>query len=213
MLLHLSIFLALFCSSNVILEQTIHGESTPAPFVTNAALDELKESIQELRSILLRGRGGPYEEPYFGMDNRNRRSRQSGDFGPPFETTNNGPIIIPPSSPMAEHPPPGPILWQPNPGEHRPRQVVRMQSSPVIIQAARSRSPSRDRYNINTVVDMGISQTNAQELESVIDDFSSIVIIVGVFFLKPHFSYLTSRYRFQGHLPRLGIHRDARTRA
>ena len=85
-----------------------------------------------------------------------------------------------------------------------------MQSSPVII---RSRSPSRDRYNINTVVDMGISQTNAQELESVIDDFSSIVIIVGVFFLKPHFSYLTTRYRFQGHLPRLGIHRDARTRA
>jgi hypothetical protein len=197
----------------VILDQTIHGGNTPVPFVNNAALDEVKDSIQELRSILLRGRRGPYEEPYYGveMDNGSRRSRQSGGFGPPsFE----GPIIIPASQ---ENPPTGitPILWQPNPGEQRPRQVVHLQSprtSPIIIQAARSRSSSRDPY----VVDSGISRhgrtdATGQELESVIDDFSSIVIIVGDFL--SFLLFLTSQFRFIGHLPRLCIDRDARTRA
>ena len=88
----------------MILEQTIHGRTTPVPFLTNAALDEVKDSIQELRSILLRGRGGPYPRPYpepyyeYEMDNRGRRSisRQSESFGPPFEP-DNGPIIIPAS--------------------------------------------------------------------------------------------------------------------
>ena len=190
MLLYLSIFLPLSCSSNVILDQTIlpSGGNTPVPFVTNAALDEVKDSIQELRSILLRGRGEPYEEPYYGyeMDNRSRRSRsrQSGGFGPPFEP-HNSPIIIP------DYPPPGVVTipWQPNPGVLRPRQAVRLQSpsrSPIIIQPARSRSSSRDRYNN---VDTGISRhgrtdATGQELESVISDFSSIVIIVGPFFFE-----------------------------
>ena len=53
---------------NVILDQTIHGGNTPVPFVNNAALDEVKDSIQELRSILLRGRRGPYEEPYYAVE-------------------------------------------------------------------------------------------------------------------------------------------------
>jgi hypothetical protein len=175
----------------VILDQTIHasGGNTPVPFVTNATLDEVKDSIQELRSILLRGRGGPYPEPYYEyeMDNRSRRSRsrQSGGFGPPLEP-DNGPIIIPTSPGVVT------IPWQPNPGGpgQRPRQVVRLQSpsrSPIILQAAaRSRSSSRDRYNN---VDTGISRhgrtdATGQELESVISDFSSIVIIVGGFFSK-----------------------------
>ena len=169
------------------LDQTVHGGNTPIPFVTNAALDEVKNSIQELRSILLRGRGGPYEEPYYGveMDNRSRysRSRQSGGFGPPFEP-DNGPIIIPASP---QHPPPGvtPILWQPSPGEQHPRQVVRVQSpsrSPVVIQVAPSRSSSRDRYDHAETRVSRRTDATGQELESVIHDFSSIVIIVGAFF-------------------------------
>ena len=203
-------------------DQTIHasGRNTPAPFVTNAALDEVKDSIQELRSILLRGRGGPYQEPYYGVEMDNcSRSRQSGGFGPPFEP-DNGPIVIPASP---DHPPPGVITipWQPNgnPGGlgQRPRQFVRLQSpsrSPIIIQPARSRSSSRDRYNN---VDTGFSRhrrsdATGRELESVISDFSSIVIIVGAFFSKK-LLILISRYCLQGHLPRLCIHRDARTRA
>jgi hypothetical protein len=175
----------------VILDQTIHGGTTPVPFVSNAALDEMKDSIQELRSILLRGRGGPYEEPYYEyeVDNRSRRSRsrQSGGFSLPFEP-NNGPIIIPASP---EYPPPGvtPILWQPNPGEQRPRQVVRVQSpsrSPIVIQVPPSRSSSRDRYdNVDTGISRhGRTDATGQELESVISDFSSIVIIVGGSFSK-----------------------------
>ena len=211
----------------MILDQTIHGGNTPDPFVTKGALDEVKDSIQELRSILLRGRGGPYhdEGSYYGMemDNRGRRSRQSGDFGPPFEA-NNDPLFIPASQ---DHPPPGvtPILWHPNPGEQRHRHV-RLQSpspTPIIIQPARSRSSSIDRYDN---VDTGTSRrrthsgrTDAtygtvQELESVIEDFSSIVIIVGAFFSEELFFYFDlSQYRFLGHLPRFCIHRDALTRA
>ena len=73
----------------MILDQTIDGGNTSqavsSSFVNNAALDEVKDSIQELRSILLRGRGGPYPEPYYAveMDDGSRRSRHSGGFGPP----------------------------------------------------------------------------------------------------------------------------------
>lgn len=160
----------------MILEQTIHasGRNTPTPFVTNAALDEVKDSIQELRSILLRGRGGPYQEPYYGveMDNRSR-SRQSGGVGPPFEP-DNGSIVIP----AGPEPPPGVVTipWQPSPGEpgQRSRQVVRLQSprgSPIIHVI-----PSGGEYRPSDVT--------GRELESVIKDFSSIVIIVGAFFSK-----------------------------
>ena len=210
----------------MILDQTIHGGNTPVPFVNNAALDEVKDSIQELRSILLRGRRGPYEEPYYAveMDDGSRRSRNSGGFGPPsFETNNNGPIILPAAS-QDHYPPPGitPIPWQPIPGDQHPRQVVQLQSprtTPIIIQAPRSRSSSRDRYNN---VDSGISRhgrtdATGQELESVIEDFSSIVIIVSLLFFSFLFSlsfiFLIFHYRFPGHLPRFCIHRDARTRA
>jgi hypothetical protein len=172
----------------VVLDQTIHGGNTPpVPFVTNAALDEVKGRIQELRSILLRGRGGPYEEPssYYGleMENRGRRSRQSESFDPPFEA-NNGPTIMPSSS---YHPPPGvtPTLWQPNPSEPRSRQVYVQspRASPIVIPTTvpRSRSSSRDRYNTG-ISRHGRTDVTGQELESVIEDFSSIVIIVGFYF-------------------------------
>jgi len=169
------------------------GGRLQSPFVTNAALDEVKDSIQELRSILLRGRGGPYPRPYpepyyeYEMDNRGRRSisRQSESFGPPFEP-DNGPIIIPASP---DHPPPGIIVIprQPSSREHRPRQVVRLQSpsrSPIIIQPAPSRSSSGDRYH-NQAETRVSRRTDAtgRELECVISDFSSIVIIVGAFLL------------------------------
>ena len=185
----------------MILDQTIDGGNTSqavsSSFVNNAALDEVKDSIQELRSILLRGRGGPYPEPYYAveMDDGSRRSRHSGGFGPPSFETNNGPIILPASQ---GHPPPGitPNMWQPNPGEQRPHQVVQLQSprrSPIIIQAARSRSSSIDRREVPEPTLLyrpsGVTDGTGQELESVIEDFSSIVIIVSACFFSLSFIF------------------------
>ena len=202
----------------MILDQTIDGGNTSqavsSSFVNNAALDEVKDSIQELRSILLRGRGGPYPEPYYAveMDGGSRRSRHSGGFGPPSFETNNGPIILPASQ---GHPPPGitPIMWQPNPGEQLPHQVIQLpRRSPIIIPAVRSRSSSRERRDIPEST-LFYRTSGRKELESVIGDFSSIVIIVSSIFFR-FLSFLISHYRFLiGNLPRLCVHRHARTRS
>ena len=176
-----SVFLALSCSSKVILDQTIHDRegNTPIPFVTNSALDEVKDSIHELRSILLRGRGRPYE-PYYGVE-IGRRSRRSihSEVGPPsesrFQVETNGPNITFPASSL-EHPPPPaglpfPSLWRPNSREQRPRQTVHMQSQtadPVVIP----------------------SFATGQELEFVNKDFSSIIIIVGALSFPKELSFV-----------------------
>jgi len=94
--------------------------------------------------------------------------------------------------PRLPTPPPAPIIIA-DPSHRRRSQVVRVQSpgapepSPTVIQVPSSRSSSRSpTYVPQPVMDhaeTGVyygSNATARELESVINDFSSIVIIVCV---------------------------------
>ena len=161
--------------------------TTPSPYVTVAALDDVKNSIQELRSILLqtRGLGGALdgEANYLETDQRGRDSRRSGEIprlGEPIDDTASvGPIPLSP-------PPPAPTIIMDGPSHRRRGQTVRVLSpgpsgpSPVVIQvpsprSSRSRSPT---YIAQPYYDSHRTDATARELESVISDFSSIVIIV-----------------------------------
>lgn len=117
-------------------------------------------------------------------DQRDRSSRRSGEIpGEPMDDTAS--IVPVPLSPLPPRPPTPVFIMDP---PHRGRdQVVRVQSPgppgprPVVIQVPSSRSSSRNqtyvarqRYNS----DSRRTDATAQELESVISDFSSIVIIV-----------------------------------
>jgi len=179
--------------------------TAPSPYVTTAALEDVKTSIQELRSILL-ARGGALGEQAdeLGADQRGRNSRRYGEI--PGErngdTASIGAIAPPP--PTVVHTTELP----------RGSRTVRMHSPVTIVQPPRSRSRSSSRSR--TYMDQppgpiihvappspaqfvsgysrrrllsGATNATGRELESVISDFSSIVIIVCVF---PNFSTLVN---------------------
>jgi hypothetical protein len=167
--------------------------TTPSPYVTAAALEDVKNSIQELRSILLQARGGALDREANDLetDQRGRDSRRSGEI--PVEPMDDTASIVPvPLSPPPPLPPvSAPIEVIMDPSGRRGR-IVRVQSpgppgpSPIIIQAPSSRSSSRSRtyvaqpqgvYQAETGYSRRTDATG-RELESVISDFSSIVIIV-----------------------------------
>ena len=118
-------------------------------------------------------------------------------------------------------PPPAPIIIA-DPSHRRRGQVVRVQSpralEPIVIQAPSSRSSSRSQtyvphepvvYQTETRYSRRTDATG-RELDSVISDFSSIVIIVCVSLSQ---AFNLSKPPFcasPGYLPCLSIYRDAR---
>jgi hypothetical protein len=143
-------------------------------------------------------------------DQRGRDSRRSVEIPrlgePIYDTASVGPIPLSP-------PPPAPIIIMDGPSHRRRGQTVRVQSpgasgpTPIIIQppASSSRSSSRSRTYLAQPVayqaETGYSRrtdATGRELESVISDFSSIVIIVRVF--RTHINYF---FTFVVCLPRL----------
>lgn len=129
------------------------------------------------------------EANYLETDQRGRDSRRSGEiprFGEPIDDTASvGPIPLSP-------PPPAPTIIMDGPSHRRRGQTVRVLSpgppglSPVVIHvppsrsSSRSRTPPRVSYPVQPGPYYESRQTDAtaRELESVISDFSSIVIIV-----------------------------------
>jgi hypothetical protein len=158
-------------------------------------------------------------------DQRGHDSRPSGEIpGEPMDDTASVvPIQVPLSPPPPPPPPAVPIVIMDGPPPRRRGRIVRVQSpeapepSPVIIQVPTSRSSSRSEtylaqpqgvYHAETGYSRRTDATG-RELESVISDFSSIVIVVRIFQLT-QITFLPLLFVCPGYLPCLSIYRDAR---
>ena len=153
-----------------------HTHVSTTPYITATALEDVKNSIQELRSILLHARGGVLDrEPNeLETDQRGRDSRWSGVIAGEIDDDTGS---IGPTPPMDIT-----DLSRRRRG-HRGQGPWAPERGPTVIQIP-SRSSSRSRAYVPQPVMYQVetrrhaTDATGQELESVISDFSSVVIIV-----------------------------------